>query len=42
MCKREAPYNVLEKYFEVIGNYDKRLEVAKQVSCHKAVIDVRV
>ncbi|KAK6631812.1 hypothetical protein RUM43_013876 [Polyplax serrata] len=42
MCKHEAPYNVLEKYFEVIGNYDKRLEVAKQVSCHKAVIDTLV
>jgi len=40
--KYNAPHAVLEKYLKFIDNLEKRLELAKKLSCHTAVIDVRI
>lgn len=41
LYKYNAPHAVLEKYLKFIDNLEKRLELAKKLSCHTVVIDVR-
>ncbi|EEB15241.1 conserved hypothetical protein [Pediculus humanus corporis] len=38
----KAPYKILAQYFDVMSSFDRRLELAKQLPCHLAVIDVYV
>ncbi|KAL0276102.1 UNVERIFIED_CONTAM: hypothetical protein PYX00_003755 [Menopon gallinae] len=40
--RRGAPSNVLSQYLGVIDDIDTRLEFAKKLSCHSAVIDVSI
>ncbi|EFN76896.1 Uncharacterized protein C14orf133 [Harpegnathos saltator] len=40
--KHNAPYAVLEKYLKFVDNLEKRLELAKKLSCHTIVIDIFV
>lgn len=40
--KHGVPNSVLAQFLEVIDNLDKRLELAKKLSCYKVVIDVLV
>jgi len=42
LYKHNAPHAVLEKYLKFIDNLDKRLELAKRLSCHTIVIDIFV
>ncbi|XP_020287643.1 spermatogenesis-defective protein 39 homolog [Pseudomyrmex gracilis] len=40
--KHNAPYAILEKYLKFVDSLEKRLELAKRLSCHIVVIDVFV
>ncbi|KYQ46906.1 VPS33B-interacting protein [Trachymyrmex zeteki] len=42
LYKYNAPHAVLEKYLKFIENLEKRLELAKKLSCHTIVIDIFV
>ncbi|KYN02868.1 VPS33B-interacting protein [Cyphomyrmex costatus] len=42
LYKYNAPHTVLEKYLKFIDNLEKRLELAKKLSCHTIVIDIFV
>ncbi|XP_011864814.1 PREDICTED: spermatogenesis-defective protein 39 homolog [Vollenhovia emeryi] len=42
LYKYNAPHAVLEKYLKFVDNLEKRLELAKKLSCHTAVIDIFV
>ncbi|KAG5338991.1 SPE39 protein, partial [Acromyrmex charruanus] len=42
LYKYNAPHAVLEKYLKFIDNLEKRLELAKKLSCHTIVIDIFV
>ncbi|XP_012535647.1 spermatogenesis-defective protein 39 homolog [Monomorium pharaonis] len=42
LYKYNAPHVVLEKYLKFIDNLEKRLELAKKLSCHTIVIDIFV
>ncbi|XP_012214455.1 spermatogenesis-defective protein 39 homolog [Linepithema humile] len=40
--KHNAPCAILEKYLKFVDNLEKRLELAKKLSCHTVVIDIFV
>ncbi|XP_066600718.1 spermatogenesis-defective protein 39 homolog [Prorops nasuta] len=40
--KSHAPLNILEKYLKYVDNSEDRLELAKKLSCCRAVIDIFV
>ncbi|EZA61897.1 hypothetical protein DMN91_006122 [Ooceraea biroi] len=42
LYKNNASHAVLEKYLKFVDNLEKRLELAKKLSCHTVVIDIFV
>ena len=42
LYEHNAPGTILEKYLKFIDNLEKRLELAKKLSCHTIVIDIFV
>lgn len=40
--KYSAPAEILVSYLELIENLETRMETAKRVQCHRAVIDVSI
>ncbi|KAH0948002.1 hypothetical protein HN011_010085 [Eciton burchellii] len=42
LYKNNASHAVLEKYLKFVDNLEKRLELAKKLSCHTIVIDIFV
>ncbi|XP_032675777.1 spermatogenesis-defective protein 39 homolog [Odontomachus brunneus] len=40
--KHNAPYAILEKYLKFVDNLEKRLELAKKLSCYTIVTDIFV
>ncbi|GAB1859549.1 Spermatogenesis-defective protein 39 homolog [Camponotus japonicus] len=42
LYKHNAPCAILEKYLKFVDNLEKRMELAKKLSCHTIVIDIFV